>query len=302
MSINDFTIGADPEFFVAKSGKAVPAYDAIPGTKAEPHKVNEGAVQVDGLALEVNIDPVSFGNYDGDSLFDQRIIRVVKTAKTMAEGKLGRLAVLKESYTEFDKDVLDSLPEEAKELGCDPDWNAYTLAHNERPDGDVPFRVVGGHIHVGWASNQPVEDPDYIKMCADFVKVLDLFVGIPLKIADTEERRRQMYGKAGAFRPKPYGVEYRSPSNFWIMSSTRRKAVYEMTRVGVQQMIMYQGSAEKVVLRFSRKTPEEIAEIINDPSPETVKEAVRIYDSYLKYNSSYMDAVVSAGKSQRSKA
>ena len=51
-----FTIGADPEVFVADSltNTFVSAHDLVPGTKLEPFAVNKGAVQVDGMALEFN--------------------------------------------------------------------------------------------------------------------------------------------------------------------------------------------------------------------------------------------------------
>jgi hypothetical protein len=45
---------------------------------------------------------------------------------------------------------------------------------------------------------------------------LDLFLGVPSVLMDDGEERKQMYGKAGAYRPKKYGAEYRTLSNFWI--------------------------------------------------------------------------------------
>ena len=52
-------VGCDPEVFVAKGGKFISAHGMIPGTKKAPHKVERGAVQVDGMALEFNIDPAA---------------------------------------------------------------------------------------------------------------------------------------------------------------------------------------------------------------------------------------------------
>ena len=49
-------IGADPELFVKKDGVVVSGHDLIQGTKADPFPVQDGAVQVDGMALEFNIE------------------------------------------------------------------------------------------------------------------------------------------------------------------------------------------------------------------------------------------------------
>ncbi len=54
MTVN-FTIGADPEIFLRRRGKAFSAHGVIPGTKKEPHNVEKGAVQVDGMAVEFNV-------------------------------------------------------------------------------------------------------------------------------------------------------------------------------------------------------------------------------------------------------
>jgi len=41
--------------------------------------------------------------------------------------------------------------------------------------------------------------------------------------------RRTLYGKAGAHRPKTYGVEYRACSSWWLASPEHTKLVYDLT-------------------------------------------------------------------------
>jgi hypothetical protein len=46
--------------------------------------------------------------------------------------------------------------------------------------------------------------------------MLDLRLAVPSLIWDKDKKRRLLYGKAGCFRPKPYGMEYRTLSNAWL--------------------------------------------------------------------------------------
>lgn len=214
-----FTLGADPEIFFKKNGKPISAYGLIPGDKKTPHKTPRGAIQVDGTAGEFNIDPVDIVDFEG---FNLNIVSTMKDLKAAANeaGKGISLSII--PVQEYDKEYLDSLPDEAKELGCDPDYNAYTLEENPRPDGERTFRTGAGHVHIGWGSDIPVDNPDHMDICAGFVKVLDATVGMFMTIIDRDPRRRELYGKAGAMRMKPYGVEYRTPSNLWLTNRNRR--------------------------------------------------------------------------------
>ena len=45
-----------------------------------------------------------------------------------------------------------------------------------------------------------------------------------------------MYGKAGCLRYKPYGMEYRTLSNFWLNSKELMAWVYQQTVNGVSQL------------------------------------------------------------------
>ena len=57
-------IGSDPEFFLKTGEEFISAHAMVPGNKVNPFPVPNGAVQVDGMALEFNIDPaVSSGEF-----------------------------------------------------------------------------------------------------------------------------------------------------------------------------------------------------------------------------------------------
>lgn len=247
-----FTIGADPEIFVTKRGKPASAFGIIEGTKSSPVKVPGGAHQVDGMALEFNIDPVNYQNFEA---FNRNIVSVMKSLKAAVPGHNFKIAATQE----FGKEFMDLQPPEAKELGCDPDFNAYTLKENPRPDGERTFRTAAGHIHLGWGEGIPTENEEHREICASIVKWLDATVGLFMTYIDRDPLRRELYGKAGAFRPKPYGVEYRTPSNAWISSRDRRFMVFAL----IQKAISLLKNGRPPETLFGGKSFDDIADIIN---------------------------------------
>lgn len=231
MSGIQFTLGADPEVFVKHNGKAVSVFETgLPGNKKEPFKTQSGALQQDGFAAEFNIDPTPANDFNR---FNQNIVATLAALRdNLNKGtKVYNLAI--QPVMDFDPDYMAAQPEHVKELGCDPDFNAYTLKKNPMPDGDRAFRSGAGHIHFGWGADIPVDNEDHMEICAGFVRMLDATVGLFMTYIDREPRRRELYGKAGAFRPKPYGVEYRTPSNAWITTRDRRLMMHTMANFGI---------------------------------------------------------------------
>lgn len=231
MSGIQFTLGADPEVFVKYKGKGVSVFETgLPGNKKEPFKTAAGALQQDGFAAEFNIDPTPAPDFNR---FNQNIVKTLADLRENLNksGKTYNLAI--QPVMDFDPDYMAAQPEHVKELGCDPDFCAYTLEANPRPEGDRPFRSGAGHIHFGWGADIPVDNEEHLEICAGFVKMLDATVGLFMTFIDREPRRRELYGKAGAFRPKPYGVEYRTPSNAWITTRDRRLMMHAMANFGI---------------------------------------------------------------------
>lgn len=222
------TIGSDPELFVKKDGKFVSGHELIPGTKEEPHPVQCGAVQVDGTALEFNTDPAS-----NLRQFHNTSNMVLKALKSMIPDDHELVAA---PVAEYGKQYMNTLPFKAKELGCSPDWNAYTGMENPTPNVDLPFRTASGHIHIGWTHVDNPYDEKHMLECRALVKALDIFLGVPSLLVDKDTRRRKLYGKAGAFRPKEYGLEYRVLSNFWVMDKSLRAWVWQNTKLAIQRL------------------------------------------------------------------
>ena len=210
-------VGADPELFVTLAGKLVSGHGLVPGTKAEPFPVEHGAVQVDGMALEFNIDPAST-NVE----FVDNIISVMGQLKKMVPHH----EFLIEATVRFEENYLRQMPAVALKLGCEPDFNAYTGGVNISPDADDTMRTAAGHIHIGWTETDDPKGEQHMHLCCGFAKQMDLFLGVPFVLLNDCPKRKAMYGKAGTFRPKPYGMEYRVLSNKWLLSEALMSFVY----------------------------------------------------------------------------
>ena len=99
---------------------------------------------------------------------------------------------------------------------------------NPRPKADDPnLRSCGGHVHIGMKGSKDE------KMAV--IQYADLVLGVPSVKMDKGITRKKLYGKAGAMRFKPYGVEYRVLSNFWIFDPKLVSWVYD----GVHRCMEY---------------------------------------------------------------
>lgn len=220
-------IGADPELFLQRqSGEFVGAHEInFPGTKEKPFPVKSGALQIDGFALEFNIDAANTREEWLGNIKD-----VYHEITQRATG----FNVVASPCADFDPEYFRSCSDDVRRLGCDPDYNAYTGVKNSPPQGDTPFRTASGHVHIGWTTGADPFDPVHFEDCRAVIKQLDYALGINSLLFDPDNRRRSLYGKAGAFRPKPYGCEYRVLSNIWLTDEALIEWVYDTTTKAVE--------------------------------------------------------------------
>jgi len=206
------TLGADPELFLTKKGIPTSAHGLIPGNKKTPFSVHRGAVQVDGMALEINIFPT-----DTPKKFTHNINTVLSILRSMVPKEY---SFDFSSSINFSTEEMSKQPSSATQLGCEPDFNAWEMTENPIPPIHANMRTASGNLHIGFEGRRIYEyDLDHFYRCCNLVKQLDVTLGITSLLVDKDTERRSMYGRAGAFRPKNYpGVEYRVLSNFWLSS------------------------------------------------------------------------------------
>jgi hypothetical protein len=281
----DILVGADPEVFVRKAGKKSfqSAHGLIQGDKKNPQKVHLGAVQVDGMALEFNIDPAK-----NEKEFITNITEVMRIMGEMVPG----YEMVPQPVAAFSQAVMKKQPKEALELGCEPDFNAWKDGEvNPRPNGDVNFRTGAGHVHIGWTDNVDVNDPGHREACIMAAKQLDYYLGLGSLVYDTDTKRRTLYGAAGAFRPKPYGVEYRVLSNAWLQSEELMGWVYRMTIKGITDL--FNGKAayknyDKIVrdcMKVAKPNMHHVRFLMDEHGiecPPGFKRAASVYTGFVK--------------------
>lgn len=219
MKIKNLTIGADPEVFLTKDNKIVSAEGIIGGTKEKPLDVKHGLFLLeDNVMVEFNIPPSS----DKESFINNmRYARMYLDSYVAIKG----YGIDYSAAAHFTKDEVST--EQAKRFGCDPDFNVYLKEINIPPSSKTTLRCCGGHIHVGY--DDPQQDTSEL-----LVKALDITLGLDSILLDKDTERRKMYGKAGTFRFKEYGIEYRTLSNYWIASDNLVGWVYSRVEKAIE--------------------------------------------------------------------
>ena len=214
-------LGADPEFFVIDENyQVVNASEVIPYSKKRPLEISCCKIYYDNILVEINPNPAKTEDqflHNILSSFNEVLLRI----------KPYRLSL--QSFADIDITKIKN--KNVFEIGCNPDLNAYKMSYNRVPRKlykTSGFRASGGHIHIGGYPDDAINDP-FLKPI--FVYMLDLFLGVPSVIMDCSVdsyKRRKIYGKAGSYRPKSYGIEYRVLSPFWLQSSNTIRLIYRI--------------------------------------------------------------------------
>ena len=247
--------GADPELFLV-NGKGIPvtSIGQIGGTKDDPRSLGNGyALQEDNVTAEFNIPPAENAKQFQASI--QYVLEFLRQELAPRDLHLSIVPTL--DFTEE-----DLMHPQAMQLGCDPDYNAWTGKENPRPKAPKSLRSSGGHLHIGY--DNPSDETSI-----SIVKAHDLFCGVASVLYDPDTRRRQLYGKAGAHRIKGYGVECRTFSNFWISTPELITWMYEQS----EKSIDFINKGNEIPIKWGNK----IVECINTGNKELLKKIDQHY-------------------------
>lgn len=217
--IHNFKIGADIEAFLQdkETKEIVSAEGIVKGTKRNPFVFDETnkffATSLDNVLAEHCIPPVT--NVDD---FVNNIMKSQLYLNSLDD----RLCTAFLPSAHLDPKYLQT--RNAQTFGCEPDYNAWNDGMpNDRPSAeDLTLRTAGFHVHLGY------ENPSY-EMNILFMKYFDMYVTMPALIIEPENERRLLYGKAGAFRNKDYGMEARTLSSYFASTPELIKWVYQNT-------------------------------------------------------------------------
>lgn len=189
----ELNIGGDPEFF---SPTQPPNH---------PLATSSTFFVADGFAWEYH--PTPYRCLNNVMVYWNAALATMQT----------QIALVASPRLELTPEIIAMVKPEQRELGCNPSENIYGMQGDLNTACTLPVRWAGGHLHFNLPPNRCT--PDTVRLC---VENLDALWG-PASVAmlghqdDTE--RRRYYGLAGEYRTKPYGFEYRTPSNqLWVKS------------------------------------------------------------------------------------
>lgn len=228
---NGITMGADPEFFFTIKGKTIGAEKILP---KEGLDVNVyGKVIIDGIQAELNPKPSHCRAYVVDNISNcfKAVAKTLKNHPEVTAEFAQTVAITKEE--------MKSLAAENKQFGCTPSRNAYTEKTGIKIKDAAKYfkRSAGGHIHLGHNNNQLVKTA--MENSRRMSQMLDIIVGNTCVLLDRNPgnlERRKNYGKAGEYRTPKHGIEYRTPSNFWLQSQELTSFVFGLARFAVNIM------------------------------------------------------------------
>jgi hypothetical protein len=256
-SRSNILTSADPEFFLRdEKGELVPGYSVLPNKKG-PGRVSCGVFHEDGFQAELSPEP--------DSCHERVVRKLGLMMNTVERAAVGgdyqemdrsyipdniftgayTTRIVPEIVVEIPPPLLKTAPAKFVSLGCDPSENIYgTPSFSVDNPRAFPFRMAGGHIHLGTPTIA-----SFLHSHADqIIASMDAFLGVgAVALFDKvdDPRRRQYYGRAGEFRYQKHGLEYRSLSNVWTWHPAIAHLILNLAR-GSFRFGMYQFAGYKV--------------------------------------------------------
>lgn len=222
------TFGTDPEFLLSKHKKIYSAIGIIQGSIDNRINISGHQFYYDNVLAECAIKP-------GKSK-EEVVDNIRECLQLYAEMAHPYQLSMKAAH-HFTRSQLNN--KEARTAGCAPDTCAYLVKQIKPPKEAIEndsLRTCGGHVHLGAEIlRSDGMEPVYT------VYMLDLLLAIPSLWLDKEpssKRRRALYGQAGRYRvagpdDDPYGIEYRSLSNFWLGSPKLVSLIYDLSWLAV---------------------------------------------------------------------
>lgn len=255
--------GHDAEVFVvAPDGHPVPPVVILPQPKVVSLVTARGGYNRDGMAFEINPTPSGVAKV----VAENTMILLAEGGKMLKEYGLSLAKELGIDISHIPAEERALVPSDAFELGCDPDFSAYTGAINKVTVDPSRYlkRFAGGHISMQLPQTLP-----FSEVC-ELVKLFDATAGLySIRWGDKySKERRNTYGKAGAFRWKDRMriVEYRTPDAGWLWHD----GYVKMTELMSKAWGMFDNG-------FRVQSPQRIVEAINTCHLALAKEILESY-------------------------
>jgi len=263
------TLGGDPEvFLVDGSGQLVSSIGRIGGDKGNGVPISEQSKRYKWLEDNVSVE-FNFPASANSTSFHRHVRDMITYAKEALRKQRLNIKIL--PHAEFPRYQL--LHDKAQVFGCEPDFEAYTFKDNKAPEprivdvGSIKNeRFAGGHIHLGFNNKHKIPAHAVAILC-------DMYLGLPSVCLDDQGPRREVYGRAGLYRPKPYGIEYRTMSNWWLEYDLQHH-MRAMADEAFVLMECLESAPDELAYVFDKVALQDVRTVINS---QNIKEAWNLW-------------------------
>jgi hypothetical protein len=239
-------VGMDGEFFLVDgSGQPMSSVGLIGGSKDSPEECEGGAYLEDCVAVEINPIPATIS--EGSNVFSSNILKCMEVVE--AKAKELSLSIDITPAKLFPVDQLRN--DQASESGCSPSFTAWDVGQAEKIDLEATcWRYASGDLHLSW--ELPVDRKEAFTEKLNMARYIDLVMGA-WEILETDmTERANVYGKDGLHRPTSYGVEVKSPSNFWMRDRYTMEWAFDVCKAALDERTHSNWKADLMYGNYSK--------------------------------------------------
>lgn len=219
--------GTDPELMLMdKDDNYISAIDVVQGSPEHRLEIEGHEFYYDNVLAEFAMKPATS---------KKQALAYLKECLELYAEVVSPYRLVAQAYQTYPNSIWEQVNENTGEplaatAGCAIDRCGYLVKDMEAPKEIIQNsteRSGGGHVHIG--DERLLRE--YGLYLAPSAVIMDLLIGVPslfLDLDPTSPKRRRIYGQAGRFRICDYGMEYRTPGNFWLKSPKLAGLMYDL--------------------------------------------------------------------------